>query len=277
MLTIPQPLYDQLRAHGEETYPNECCGIILGIASDGDHRSYQPRPRRQHPHRQRPQPLQHRAPGAHRRPARRPANPASISSASTTPTPTTPPSGPPPTSPKPTGSAAPTSSHPSKRAALKPRTASSSPALPKTTKPSSTNPSKSSSRSSQRTVGITTVQSRQPKATTAAHAATTCAPSVRSTRALQSAGGFSGFHSKVALFTGTVHTPRITIHSAHIPIATSRSQNPDACQSRIVTASPLKKAQPKITGTRTRNRSINAWRKRICASSRNDSGGEPTP
>jgi proteasome lid subunit RPN8/RPN11 len=29
-LTIPQPLYDQLRAHGEETYPHECCGILLG-------------------------------------------------------------------------------------------------------------------------------------------------------------------------------------------------------------------------------------------------------
>jgi proteasome lid subunit RPN8/RPN11 len=34
-LTIPRPLYDQLRAHGEETYPNECCGIMLGTA-DGD-------------------------------------------------------------------------------------------------------------------------------------------------------------------------------------------------------------------------------------------------
>jgi proteasome lid subunit RPN8/RPN11 len=31
-LNIPQPLYDQLRAHGEETYPNECCGIMLGRA-----------------------------------------------------------------------------------------------------------------------------------------------------------------------------------------------------------------------------------------------------
>ena len=29
-LTIPQALYDQLRAHGEETYPHECCGILLG-------------------------------------------------------------------------------------------------------------------------------------------------------------------------------------------------------------------------------------------------------
>ena len=32
---IPQSLYDQLRAHGEETYPHECCGILLGI-SDAD-------------------------------------------------------------------------------------------------------------------------------------------------------------------------------------------------------------------------------------------------
>jgi proteasome lid subunit RPN8/RPN11 len=29
-LHITQPLYDELRAHGEETYPNECCGILLG-------------------------------------------------------------------------------------------------------------------------------------------------------------------------------------------------------------------------------------------------------
>ena len=34
-LTIPQDLYDQLRAHGEETYPHECCGIMLGRSNDG--------------------------------------------------------------------------------------------------------------------------------------------------------------------------------------------------------------------------------------------------
>jgi proteasome lid subunit RPN8/RPN11 len=34
MLTIPKSLYDQLRAHGEETYPHECCGIMLGKSSD---------------------------------------------------------------------------------------------------------------------------------------------------------------------------------------------------------------------------------------------------
>jgi proteasome lid subunit RPN8/RPN11 len=33
-LILPQPLYDQLRAHGEETYPHECCGILLGRASE---------------------------------------------------------------------------------------------------------------------------------------------------------------------------------------------------------------------------------------------------
>lgn len=35
-LTITQALYDQLRAHGEETYPHECCGIMLGHANDGN-------------------------------------------------------------------------------------------------------------------------------------------------------------------------------------------------------------------------------------------------
>jgi proteasome lid subunit RPN8/RPN11 len=33
-LALPQQLYDQLRAHGEETYPHECCGILLGKASE---------------------------------------------------------------------------------------------------------------------------------------------------------------------------------------------------------------------------------------------------
>ena len=29
-LTIPLTLYDQLRKHGEATYPHECCGVLLG-------------------------------------------------------------------------------------------------------------------------------------------------------------------------------------------------------------------------------------------------------
>ena len=32
-LRLSQTLYDQLCAHGEETYPHECCGILLGHAS----------------------------------------------------------------------------------------------------------------------------------------------------------------------------------------------------------------------------------------------------
>jgi proteasome lid subunit RPN8/RPN11 len=35
-LTIPKPLYDELRAHGEEIYPHECCGILLGKSADPD-------------------------------------------------------------------------------------------------------------------------------------------------------------------------------------------------------------------------------------------------
>ena len=34
-LQLSQTLYDQLRAHGEETYPQECCGIMLGKAAEG--------------------------------------------------------------------------------------------------------------------------------------------------------------------------------------------------------------------------------------------------
>jgi proteasome lid subunit RPN8/RPN11 len=29
-LRISQRLYDELRVHGEETYPHECCGIMMG-------------------------------------------------------------------------------------------------------------------------------------------------------------------------------------------------------------------------------------------------------
>lgn len=31
-LILSRPLYDAMRAHGEETYPYECCGILLGKA-----------------------------------------------------------------------------------------------------------------------------------------------------------------------------------------------------------------------------------------------------
>ena len=29
-------VYAEIRAHGEETYPNECCGVLLGRMSEGD-------------------------------------------------------------------------------------------------------------------------------------------------------------------------------------------------------------------------------------------------
>ncbi|HEY0759716.1 MAG TPA: M67 family metallopeptidase [Acidisarcina sp.] len=33
MLDIPEAIYQGLRRHGEETYPYECCGILLGRSS----------------------------------------------------------------------------------------------------------------------------------------------------------------------------------------------------------------------------------------------------
>jgi len=38
MLKLAQSLYDALRDHGEETYPHECCGVLLG-EMDGDTRT----------------------------------------------------------------------------------------------------------------------------------------------------------------------------------------------------------------------------------------------
>lgn len=32
MLKLSKSLLDQLRTHGEETYPHECCGVLLGHA-----------------------------------------------------------------------------------------------------------------------------------------------------------------------------------------------------------------------------------------------------
>ena len=37
MLKISQSAYEALRRHGEETYPHECCGVLLG-QSNGDAR-----------------------------------------------------------------------------------------------------------------------------------------------------------------------------------------------------------------------------------------------
>jgi proteasome lid subunit RPN8/RPN11 len=35
MLKLPQSAYLSLRQHGEETYPHECCGVLLGRFDDG--------------------------------------------------------------------------------------------------------------------------------------------------------------------------------------------------------------------------------------------------
>ena len=35
MLTLSEALYEQLRSHGEQTYPHECCGVLLGTSVAG--------------------------------------------------------------------------------------------------------------------------------------------------------------------------------------------------------------------------------------------------
>ena len=35
MLSLQFKDYEALRAHGEQTYPHECCGVLLGRASEG--------------------------------------------------------------------------------------------------------------------------------------------------------------------------------------------------------------------------------------------------
>jgi len=38
MLSLPRDIYDEIRKHGEETYPHECCGVLLGTAKEnGNH------------------------------------------------------------------------------------------------------------------------------------------------------------------------------------------------------------------------------------------------
>ena len=38
IIRIPRPVYESLRAHGEETYPHECCGALLGQNIEGEWR-----------------------------------------------------------------------------------------------------------------------------------------------------------------------------------------------------------------------------------------------
>jgi proteasome lid subunit RPN8/RPN11 len=35
MLKMNEQIYDAIRLHGEETYPHECCGVLLGNSADG--------------------------------------------------------------------------------------------------------------------------------------------------------------------------------------------------------------------------------------------------
>jgi proteasome lid subunit RPN8/RPN11 len=35
MLKLSEQIYNALRKHGEETYPHECCGVLLGCSQDG--------------------------------------------------------------------------------------------------------------------------------------------------------------------------------------------------------------------------------------------------
>jgi proteasome lid subunit RPN8/RPN11 len=35
MLRLNEQVYDAIRRHGEETYPYECCGVLLGRSIDG--------------------------------------------------------------------------------------------------------------------------------------------------------------------------------------------------------------------------------------------------
>jgi len=35
MLKLTEQTYDAIRRHGEESYPHECCGVLLGRSGDG--------------------------------------------------------------------------------------------------------------------------------------------------------------------------------------------------------------------------------------------------
>ena len=139
MLKLSHAHYAALRRHGEETYPQECCGVLLGGANDdgtrvvtstarcGNTRTDSPQnryhidPREliriQREGRERGEEVGDGASGAEsdavavgHEQRRRFRGAGRTLSASTTPTPTTRRAGPKPISPKPTGLAAPTSS-----------------------------------------------------------------------------------------------------------------------------------------------------------------------
>ena len=50
MLKLSRKDYDAIRQHGEETYPHECCGVLLGrFEDDGTKRCDLDSALRQHP------------------------------------------------------------------------------------------------------------------------------------------------------------------------------------------------------------------------------------
>ena len=71
MLKIGKTEFDEIRRHGEETYPHECCGVLLG-QMEGDERSRDiDRPLRQHAHGFAAESLPHRSRRTDPHPARR--------------------------------------------------------------------------------------------------------------------------------------------------------------------------------------------------------------
>lgn len=40
-LRIPEALLHAIRRHATEAYPEECCGVLLGTADDGEHRIHE--------------------------------------------------------------------------------------------------------------------------------------------------------------------------------------------------------------------------------------------
>ena len=111
MLKLTTATYEAIRAHGEETYPHECCGVLLGRSAIGVDEVFanivESAVRAgQHAYRFPSQPLQHRASRVGQNPARGARAAVGTSSASITPTPTIRPSGRPLISPKRIGSVA---------------------------------------------------------------------------------------------------------------------------------------------------------------------------
>src|SRR5580658_6936040 len=110
MLKLTQSDYATLRRHGEETYPHECCGVLLGRMDDDGSRIVTSTARCGNTRTDSPQNRYNIDPGSWCAFSAKAASAARISLASITPIPTILLTGRRPIWPKPTGSAAPTSS-----------------------------------------------------------------------------------------------------------------------------------------------------------------------